>query len=303
MNATAERQSPIGDEVFLDHVGWFVSDLDAAAETLARLGFAVSPENVHMNRADDGSAAPSGTVNRLATPAIGYLEFLGARGDTPLARQHAAQMARYEGLHLMAFSSADVPAEAPRLAEEGFRPLTPIDMRRTVETEAGPEEARFSVLRVEPGVMAEGRVQWCAHFTPHLVWRDGLTTHANGAQALTGALWLVEDVDEALARYSRFLRKPAQSLGPEMGEIPLQRGRLVFATPAAADAFGLGLTVPDLPFGAAVGVGVTDLAATAGLLAERGVGFTEANGRVVVAANDALGATLVFHAAGTKFLG
>ncbi|MGZ0186889.1 MAG: VOC family protein, partial [Alphaproteobacteria bacterium] len=182
--APFQPQHPVGSDVYLDHVGWFVADLDETAATLQRLGFVVSPENIHMNQGPDGGKQPSGTLNRLVTPGLGYLEFLAARGDTPLAAQHGKQLARYQGLHLLAFSSSDVPAEAPRLADEGFRPLEPVDMRRNVETESGVAEGRFSVLRVPPDAMAEGRVQWCGHLTPELVWRESLTTHPNSAAAL-----------------------------------------------------------------------------------------------------------------------
>lgn len=293
--AWVERQVPEGDEIFLDHVGWFVADLDRAAAALTRLGFAVSKENVHLNQAADGDKTPSGTVNRLVTPDFGYLEFLASRGETPLARQHQAQLARYEGLHLLAFNSADVPAEAPRLAAEGFRPLDPVAMRRDVETRDGPVEGRFEVLRVPPGVMEEGRVQWCGHLTPDLVWQAALPGHPNGAEALTGALWLVADVEEALARYSRFLRKPATRLAPGLGVVDLERGALHFATPAAARDLIPGLAAPSLPFGAAVGVRVRDVAATARLLAANGVAGVMADGRLLVPPAAALGAWLIFH--------
>ena len=92
--AWSNRQSPAGDNVFLDHVGWFVRSLDAVKPAFERLGFIVSTENVHMNQAPDGSQAPTGTRNRLATPGLGYLEFLAASGDTPIARQHGAQLAQ-----------------------------------------------------------------------------------------------------------------------------------------------------------------------------------------------------------------
>jgi len=290
-----ERQTPEGDEVFLDHVGWFVADLDAAAATLARLGFAVSAENVHMNRAPDGSAAPSGTVNRLATPGLGYLEFLGSRGDTPLARQHRAQLARYEGLHLLAFASADVPAEAPRLAREGFRPLDPVDMRRKVDTATGSAEGRFSVLRVPPDAMPEGRVQWCGHHTPELVWQPGATAQPNGVTALTAALWVVADVDEALDRYGRFLRKPVEILEPGLGSVALDRGALVFATAEAARRFLPDLDAPTAPFGAAVALRVADLAATARFLEAAGVPYIAAGNRLLAPPEAALGAWMILH--------
>lgn len=296
--AWIERQLPTGDAVFLDHVGWFVADLDSAAAQLERLGFVVSGENVHMNRSPDGSMTPSGTVNRLAALGLGYLEFLGARGDTPLARQHGAQLARYEGLHLMAFSSADVPAEAPRLRAEGFRPLDPVDMRRPVATASGQAEGRFSVLRTPPEVMPEARAQWCGHGTPELVWQPGADEHPNGADALTAALWIVADLDEALDRYGRFLRKPALRLGTGLGRIDLDRGALDFATPAGAADVLPGLTAPSPPFGAAVWIRSKDRAATARYLETAGVPFDRREAALVVGPEAALGATLVFHDGG-----
>lgn len=293
--AWVERQTPRGDEVFLDHVGWFVADLEAAAAQMQRLGFVVSAENVHMNRAADGSTAPSGTVNRLATPDLGYLEFLGSRGDEPLARQHRAQLARYEGLHLLAFSSADVPAEAPRLDAEGFRPLPPVDMRRDVQIEGGVEEGRFSVLRVPPEAMPEGRVQWCAHHTPDLVWQAGRTRHPNGVEALTGALWVVPDLDEAADRYARFLRKPAERPGPGVAALALERGDLLLATPDAARRLIPGLEVPTTPFGAAVSLRVRSLDSAAALFRAADVAHERAGDRLLVPPKEAIGVWLVLH--------
>lgn len=294
--AWIERQSPDGDEIFLDHVGWFVADLDAAAARLAELGFAVTEENVHMNRQPDGSAVPSGTVNRLSTLALGYLEFLGARGDTPLARQHGSQLARYEGLHLMAFSSSDVPAEAPRLQGLGFETLEPVDMRRAIDTPEGPGEARFSVLRVPPEVMPEGRVQWCGHWTPEHVWRPDGLANPNGADALLGALWVVDDLEEALDRYGRFLRKPAERMSDGWGRIQMERGFLDFATVAGASSRAPGFQgAPTTPFGAAVWLRSEDLDATERYFASAAIPFDRAGDEIVVGPDQALGAALVFQ--------
>ncbi len=297
------RQLPEADEVFLDHVGWFVADLDRATLALERLGFAVAGETVHMNRGPDGAQTPTGTLNRLIVLKTGYLEFLASRGDTPLAVQHRRQLERYEGLHLLAFNSADVRAEGPRLAAEGFRPLEPAAMNREVMTERGPQEARFHVLRVPPGVMAEGRMQWCGHLTPELVWREGHLSHPNGAEALTGVLWAVADVSEALERYSRFLRKPSRALADGLGRIELERGALLFATPKAAEAFLPDLVAPALPFGAAVSVRVADLAETGRRLRSNGVRFGEAAGQIVVSPENALGVWLIFHEGPAPFEG
>lgn len=294
-----ERQLPEGDEVFLDHVGWFVADLDGAKAQLERLGFQVSFENVHMNMGADGVQRPSGTINRLSILGLGYLEFLGARGETPLADQHRAQLGRYEGLHLMAFNSADVPAEALRLAAEGFTPLESVDMRRPVQLPNGDHDGHFSVLRVPPGVMAEGRVQWCGHHSPDLVWHESQTTHPNGISALTCALWVVDNVDEALGRYSRFLRKPAKRLGVGAGCVPLERGMLIFAEPNRAADFAPGLAIPTTPFGGAVFLRADQLDASRACLNSNAIPFEDMEGSVLIRPAHGLGSTLILHEGAT----
>lgn len=293
-----EKQSPEGDAVFLDHVAWFVGDLEGAVAVFERLGFIVGQENVHMNRAADGSTAPSGTLNRLATTTIGFLEFLGARGDTPLARQHQAGLDRYEGLHLLAFSSADVPGEVPRLRDAGFRPDTPVDMRRKLEIDGETVEARFSVLRQPPEIMPEGRVQWCAHHTPEYVWEPSQPALPNHIDALTGALWIVDDVAEALDRYSRYLRKPPTAEGDGRGRIDLDRGALLFATPAAAAEMLPDLTAPTTPYGAAVYIRSSDLDATEAFMRAAEIDCRRDAGRLIVSRSEALGVMLVIHAPG-----
>lgn len=290
-----ERQLPEGDAVFLDHVGWFVENLDIAKAQLERLGFQVSVENVHMNMGADGVQRPSGTINRLSILGLGYLEFLGAMGETPLADQHRAQLVRYEGLHLMAFNSADVPAEAPRLAAEGFTPLEPVDMRRPVQLPDGAQDGHFSVLRVPPGVMAEGRVQWCGHRSPELVWHESQTSHPNGISALTGALWVVDDVDEALDRYSRFLRKPAKRLGAGAGCVPLERGMLIFSEPNRAQACAPGLDTPTTPFGGAVYLRAGQLDTARACLNSNKVPYEDIKGGVLVRPAHGLGTTIILH--------
>jgi hypothetical protein len=299
--ALFQAQHPTGSDVYLDHVGWFVADLNEAAVAMQRLGFVVSPENIHTNQGPDGGKQPSGTMNRLVTPGQGYLEFLAARGDTPLSMQHAKQLARYQGLHLLAFSSSDVPAEAPRLAEEGFRPLEPVDMRRDVEIEEGVAEGRFSVLRVPPDAMPEGRMQWCGHLTPELVGRESLTIHPNSAVALTGTVWVVEDLVEVLDRYHRFVRMPAMALADGIGVVELDRGSLIFATADAARNLLPDIAIPTLPFGACVMVRVENLGAAAWELTANGVQFEEEDNRILVPPSEALGAWLILHTGDQPF--
>ena len=200
----ADRQLPQGDEVFIDHVGYFVHDLDAAGAQLERLGFRVSLVNVQTNADAKGALKPSGTSNRLAKLKFGFLEMLAATHDTPLADQFKQQIARYSGLHLIAFSAADMSRERARLMAAGFAMQPVVELRRRDRTLPGKPEVHFSVLRPQPGVMAEGRVQWVTPHTPDTVWRADTITTENGAEGLTDILLCVEDPAAVAARYGRY---------------------------------------------------------------------------------------------------
>src|SRR5262245_47173860 len=159
----ADRQLPLGDEIFLDHVGHFVRDAEAASRALARAGFAPTPVSVQAN--PDGT--PTGTGNVTAMFTRGYVEVLFKTADTPLGREFEAAIAGHAGVHLAAFSVADAEQQHRRLADAGFamRPL--VQFQRPVQTEAGPDVAAFTVVRLERGAMAEGRIQMLRHRTEH----------------------------------------------------------------------------------------------------------------------------------------
>src|SRR3977135_4260972 len=97
----ADRQLPIADEIFLDHVGHFVRDPEAAAGALVRAGFAPTPVSIQVNPAPDGGQRLTGTGNTTAMFARGYIEALFRTADTPLGRELTAGISRYLGVHLV----------------------------------------------------------------------------------------------------------------------------------------------------------------------------------------------------------
>ena len=302
----AEPQTPAGDGIFLDHVGWFVSDMDAAANDFARLGFPMTPLTVHQNAQPDGRRVPSGTANRCAMIARGYLEVLIRLPDldTPLTRQMDAALDRYDGLHLIAFAVADTAAAAERLRENGFDPAAPVALRRPMPLDAGGEAvAGFSVLRLLRDDMPEGRIQILTHETPDTVWQPSVTAAGNAADMLSGLLICCGDPDEAAARYARFAGRKATGEAP-LRRIALDRGEIAIADPAACRALLPGVEIPSLPFMAAVAVRSADLAATRAFLAAGGVRLiADEPGRLIVHPEDGAGACFVMHAHGTDPFG
>jgi hypothetical protein len=266
----ADRQLPIADEILLDHVGHFVRDPDAATRALARAGFAPTPVSIQVNPAPDGAPRLTGTGNTTAMFARGYIEALFRTADTPLGRELTAAMARYPGVHLAAFAVADAAKAHRRLTDAGFRMQPLVEMQRPVDTGGPPGTAAFTLARVEPGQMPEGRIQILTHRTEPMVWQPRWLSHPNGAVALTSIMIVADAVGEAAQRFARFTGREAIAT-PFGQRIELDRGRVDLVT---VDAFAQRLPeipIPSLPFMGAYGIRVTSLAVLDDLLQRAGV--------------------------------
>ena len=286
--AEADGQLPQGQQVFLDHVGHFVRDKEAARAALARAGFAPTPISIQENVDPSGKPSRTGTGNLTAMLRRGYIEALFKTADTPLGLELDAAMARHAGVHLAAFSVADAAQVHGRLARDGFRVRPLVAMQRPVPTERGEGSAAFTVARVEPGEMPEGRIQFLTHRTEDTVWQQRWLTHPNTALGLLGLLIAVADADEASGRFARFTGKSLRA--NRFGKmLQLDRGHLQFVS---ADVFAVlvpGAPVPSLPFMGAYGIAVRSLATLAGRLRDAGVRARDERRAVIASFPDELG--------------
>ena len=280
-------QLPSGDEIFIDHVGHFVPDIAAAEEALKRCGFLTTPFSAQSTPSGpDGAMEPTGTGNVCVMLEAGYLEFLVRTADTPIGRELEASLARWSGVHLAAFAVADAEASHARLAQTGF-PMRPIvRMRRPVETVAGASEARFTVARTAAGAMPEGRIQMLTHHTEDAVWQRRWMRHPNGVTGLSSLLIVSDAVEEAGERFARFFgREPKAAAGGLNFALP--RGSLRICAPADVEL--LVGAAPGLPWLAAYGLTVADVAATGDLLAAAGLKPVQHGKAVIAALPPALG--------------
>lgn len=272
-----DRQLPLGDEIFLDHVGHFVPDRHAASAALARAGFAPTPVSVQV----DPDGTPVGTGNVTAMLSRGYIEVLFKTGDTPLAQEFEAALAGYAGVHLAALAVADAGAAHRRLEAAGFpmRPL--VRFQRPVDTASGPGIAAFTVARPQRGAMAEGRIQVLTHRTEHTVWQRRWLSHPNGALGLTDLVIVAADPAEAAARFARFTGRPPRTTAAGRS-LPLDRGRIEIMTGPAFAALVPEVTPPRLPFMAAYAITVASLGAAEAVTAGAGLRPRRAGNALVV---------------------
>lgn len=270
---TAFRQLPQKGEIFLDHLGHFVPDMDAAHRDLARLGFLQTPYTLHRTTPAEGQApTPSGTANHCCMLREGYLEVLCVSdASTPTGARTQRQVDRYTGVHIVALSTDDALTRSARLAEQGFEPQPPVNLRRPVPTEDGGEGmAAFTVCRTPESTMPEGRVQYLTHLTEDLVWQPRWLDHDNGLIGLRDVVIVPTDRDEAVARYARFLDREPAGIRPGVSRIALDRGGVILATVEAITEMVPGLAVPTSPYIGLYGLLSEDLAATRVFLEGRG---------------------------------
>lgn len=205
----AAQNLPPPGTINLDHVAHFVPDMDAASNSLDELGFVLTPFSPQSNRNDKGEAVPAGTANRVAMLERGYFEILTPIADTPLAKQLRDAIARRgnncAGQHLIAFGTPTAAEEHARLERHGFAPTPLVNLQREVDVDGEQRLTRFSVVRVAPETMPEGRVQFCQHHTPECMWQPRYVRQPNGVTGLLATFVVADEPEEVAARFARFM--------------------------------------------------------------------------------------------------
>jgi hypothetical protein len=156
----------------IDHVVIDVRDhIDDAMRCFSSLGFQLTPRGHHT----------LGSVNHLAMFATDYLELLGF-GEGGATRLEIARFST--GLNGLVFKTADADL-VHREATAAALPVLPVQaFSRPVALDGATRDARFRTTRLDPDKIAMGRVYFCEHLTPELVWRPECQAHPNGAREI-----------------------------------------------------------------------------------------------------------------------
>ena len=264
---------------------------------LRALGFAPTPFSYQYNRiGPEEPLAPAGTGNHCVMLSEGYLEFLVPVAETAIATQLRAAIGRYVGVHSLVFGTGDAEREYRRLQAAGFNPVPPIALQRPVDTPSGEATARFTVVRVAPGSMAEGRIQYCEHHTRELVWQTRWLEHPNTAVALSAAFVCVADALAAAERYARFTGAPV-AMRSNVPVLSLARGRVEFYDRQSfADRFAI--EAQQIPWIAGCELRCRDIDAARSFLGTSGIPIHElGDGAVAVAGPASIGGIFAFKAA------
>lgn len=278
----------------LDHVAVMVNDLDAAGTAYERLGFSLTPLSQHSGSLTPGGAVePWGVANRCIMLRRGYLELMGVVDPTLYDNRVPDFLARYEGIHILAFGCEDAEATADALAIAGFGATGVHALSRALDTPEGERLALFNLVRLPPEETPEGRVLAIEHLTRDYLWQPRYLDHPNGAVALTELVVCVDDVKEASRRYARYFGIPITHNGIA-AEFSLKSGKFKLLDPTGLRNM-YGIDPPTLPFAASFSVAVENIIETEKLLDTKGVAVTRRNDCLMVAGTEAHGALVVFE--------
>lgn len=262
----------------LDHVGVAVDDLEVGREVYERLGFTLTPRSIHSgSRTPGGPVEPWGSGNHCAMFRNGYLELIGLT-DRDLYSSAQAMVERYQGAHIVAIGSGEADAAHAVLAArfEGVEP--PSKLQRDASFGPDGAETRLAAFRniyLEPESFPEAKLIFIEHLTRDVLWQPHLLDHPNGAMAMAEVVFCVRDVAETSGRLERLFAVEPTEPRPGAARLQLERGAIYVIDAARLGDWAPGTTPPCLPYVAAFGVAVGDLAATKDLLSRNGVAFTE----------------------------
>lgn len=276
----------------IDHVVINVGQqLDQAAEQFVRLGFQLTPRGHHS----------LGSSNHLAIFGDDYLELIGVEA----ARAHlpGARWEHPDGLVGLVFKTdqadktwADLSARGVPLEGTGTQ-----DFHRPVAAVDGEiRDARFRTVRIASQAIPNGRVFFCQHETPDLVWQAPMQRHPNGVTGVAEYVYLCHDpVADAAILTQAF---GESSITPAEGGLCLVAAdaRVLFLDAREIEArFGQDVAAFSSQGDRAVALTlrVTELDQVRRVLRESGIEAREHHGRLIVAPAQACGVILAFTTA------
>ncbi len=270
----------------LDHLVIDVRDrMDEAARAFAALGFQLTPRGHHT----------LGSINHLMMFATDYLELLGF-GEGGASRPELAPFPI--GLNGLVFKTDDADVVHAHALSAGL-PILPVQsFSRPVELDGAHQDARFRATRLDPNTIAMGRVYFCEHRTPELVWRPEWQSHPNGARAIARVIVATGNPRRTAALFRALFGADAVSGHDGKCVIPAGAAEVELAVPGAIAAeFGDAAAEPAgrVEYLAALELTVGSLAETAERLRQV-PGVRIEPRRVVVPAGAACNTTIAFSA-------
>lgn len=302
---------------FLHHVGHVVRDIEKARELYRKLGFTCpAPAYPVLSRSAGEPARPFGAANMHAAFARNFVEIMAVVTEESRLSNDAhpiplqvppaalpmvvaniertiakisASLARFEGLHILVFQTANADETARRFDQAG------VGHSGVNRVQQPGQQVPMGVIEIDREDVPEGRLAVAE--SPSTEGAQTTPLHPNGALDLVESILCTPDADiEAyVRRYQRYLGRAAQQDGAAW-VFDLQESNVRLIPASALDALLPGETAPELPAFVGYTVSVRDLNATRNLL--EGNGFPVRvcpPDAIFVPAQAAMGAAIIFR--------
>lgn len=281
----------------LDHIVHAVRDLDAAAEFYRRAGFKVGARNRH----------PWGTHNHVVQFPGFFIEILTVAEPEKLVGDGLPRIfgvanrdaiARGDGFSMLILESSDIEADVADFRRSGIGASNALPFSREAKLpDGGTTTVGFTLAFARDAMSPHTGFAAVQQHNPAAFWNPDYQQHPNGAGGVLGAVLVAENPTDHhifLNAFTGIRELNSSSLGLKAqtprGDVEIleatafrdQFGALPRLEGAGASLRGLRLAVPDIDV-------------VEGVLRGNGIASHRLIGRLVVLAEAAFGATLIFE--------
>jgi len=205
----------------LDHTVINVQfDMDRAEGLFRDLGFTLTPRGYHS----------LGSINHLMMFRTDYLELIGLPPGMENPRKDIAEAPL--GINGLVFKATNVDETFAHMKDLGFDGDPPKAFTRPVELPDGVKDAAFRTVAVRSDVFPGGRVYYCEHRTPELVWRPEWQSHGNGASSMPEFVIVSNDHEQEASDFGRLLNSDVSGSSGCLA-VTYQEGQLTLMSPAS----------------------------------------------------------------------
>ncbi|SVA52785.1 uncharacterized protein METZ01_LOCUS105639 [marine metagenome] len=205
----------------LDHTVINVQfDMDRAEGLFRDLGFTLTPRGHHS----------LGSINHLMMFGTDYLELIGLPPGMENPRKDIAEAPL--GINGLVFKATNVDETFAHMKDLGFDGDPPKAFTRPVELPDGVKDAAFRTVAVRSDVFPGGRVYYCEHRTPELVWRPEWQSHGNGASSMPEFVIVSNDHEQEASDFGRLLNSDVSGSSGCLA-VTYQGGQLTLMPPAS----------------------------------------------------------------------
>jgi Glyoxalase-like domain len=202
-------------------------DMDRAQAVFESLGFHLTPRGRHS----------LGSINHLIVLKDDYVEIVGLPTGTDVLRQEVLDSP--VGIDGLVFQTQSADNTYASLSKAKLAVQAVQAFSRPVELDGMTYSASFRTTRFTHGTYPAGRVYFCQHLTPELVWRKEWQSHSN--QVIRTSAFLIVANKPAQEAKKYLAASQGELIKGAFGEYRIrgQHYELVFVTPTQyAECYG-----------------------------------------------------------------